>query len=150
MCLQGVVATGASLYLPSSGLTVRQLAVSADGGSATVTACRNSTAGKDSGSHGTSPGTTVQQHEFQNIRRKHAVATMFYASCEGETGALCFNGLDDDCDGLIDGADPGCAGASPPPPPMLASGAAIAPPHAVVLLLPPPPPPTPGVRQASS
>ena len=60
---QGLVSTGTSFYHPASGLTVRQLSVSADGGSATVTVCRNSTA--------------------------------------AETGALCFNGLDDDCDGTI-------------------------------------------------
>ena len=83
---------------------MRQLAVSADGGSATVSVCRNSTA--------------------------------------VETGALCFNGLDDDCDGLVDAADPGCAAASPPP-----SLLAAAPVPAAVSLPPsPPPPPTPGAR----
>ncbi len=40
---QGVVQTGTSFYHPASGLTVRQLSVSADGGLATVTVCRNST-----------------------------------------------------------------------------------------------------------
>ena len=72
---QGLVSTGTSYYHSASGLTVRQLSVSADGGSATVTVCRNSTA--------------------------------------VETGALCFNGLDDDCDGLADADDPElCSGAA--------------------------------------
>lgn len=74
---QGTLATGQSLYMPSSGLTFRQLSVTSDGGSAVVSICRSTT--------------TV------------------------ETGALCHNGLDDDCDGLVDDDDPGCGAAAATP-----------------------------------
>ena len=86
----GSVATGQAFYEPLSGITTRQLSISADGGSAVVSICRNTTM--------------------------------------AETGALCYNGLDDDCDGLIDGNDPNCGGTVPgaptpanvPPPPPTA------------------------------
>ena len=74
---QGALATGQSLYSPLSGLTFRQLSINADGGSAVVSICRNTT--------------TI------------------------ESGALCSNGLDDDCDGLMDEADPTCGTANPSP-----------------------------------
>ena len=104
--VQGIVQTGSSFYHPASGLTVRQLSVSADGGSATLTVCRNSTA--------------------------------------AETGALCFNGLDDDCDGLADADDPSCAAARPPPPMLMAgSSVAVSPPPVASPPPPSPPPPPP-------
>lgn len=87
---KAAISTGNSYYEPLSGLTTRQLSITADGGSAVVSICRNTS--------------TV------------------------ETAATCNNGLDDDCDGLIDAADPDCGfvkgtpSASnlknrPPPPP---------------------------------
>lgn len=50
-----------------------------------------------------------------------AVVSICRRSSTAETVDTCSNGLDDDCDGLIDAADPDCGGvlanSSPPPPP---------------------------------
>jgi hypothetical protein len=88
------VATGESFYHPASGLTIRQLQVTADSSAAVVSICRNSST--------------------------------------SETPETCSNGLDDDCDGLIDAADPDCGAVSPLSSPPPAS---------------PPPPPTAGDPQ---
>ena len=83
--LNASLSTGQSYYDPASGLTVRQLQVTADSNAAVVSICRNSST--------------------------------------SETAATCHNGLDDDCDGLIDAADPDCGAllqqpsSQPPPPP---------------------------------
>ena len=53
-----------------------------------------------------------------------AVVSICRNSSMAETPATCNNGLDDDCDGFIDGADSDCGTTypppSPPPPPALA------------------------------
>ena len=103
----GGLATGQSYYEPQSGLVTRQLSISPDGGSSTITVCRNTST--------------------------------------SETPATCKNGLDDDCDGLIDAADPDCGQtrpvaaspvAAPPPPPTAGT-------EFVRLYLPLPPTPKP-------
>ena len=91
------LATGQSYYHPASGLTTRQLQVTADSGAAVISICRNSS--------------------------------------RAETAATCSNGLDDDCDGLIDAADPDCGAQLPPSSPSLP---------------PSPPPPPPAGRPAGN
>ncbi|PNW82269.1 hypothetical protein CHLRE_06g278161v5 [Chlamydomonas reinhardtii] len=71
-----------------------------------------------------------------SVNATHAVITVCYFRALNEDGAEngCANGFDDDCDGLVDDADPDCASGvvrSPPPPPP------PSPPS------PPPPPPPP-------
>ena len=52
-----------------------------------------------------------------------AVVSICRNSSMAETPATCNNGLDDDCDGFIDGADSDCGATypppNPPPPPAL-------------------------------
>ncbi|GFR48889.1 hypothetical protein Agub_g10833, partial [Astrephomene gubernaculifera] len=87
------------------------------------------------------------------VNKTDAAATVrlcvFSDKAENKVAGGCFNGIDDDCDGLADADDPDCANSvqpvtrQPPPPPPPPSPAPPPPPSPPP---PRPPPPSPSLR----